>query len=42
LVLVSPAGFERFFRELAEAESAGASMPEVYVRISEKYGITWL
>jgi len=42
LVLFSPAGFERFFRELAEAESAGASMPEVYVRVSEKYGITWL
>jgi hypothetical protein len=37
-----PAGFERFFRELAEAERGGSSMPEVYKRVSEKYGITWL
>jgi mannose-6-phosphate isomerase-like protein (cupin superfamily) len=37
-----PAGFEGFFRELAEAERSGSSMPEEYVRVSEKYGITWL
>jgi mannose-6-phosphate isomerase-like protein (cupin superfamily) len=37
-----PAGFEGFFRELADAERTGSSMPEEYVRVSEKYGITWL
>jgi mannose-6-phosphate isomerase-like protein (cupin superfamily) len=37
-----PAGFEGFFRELAEAERTASSMPEAYVRVSEKYGITWL
>jgi mannose-6-phosphate isomerase-like protein (cupin superfamily) len=42
LILVSPAGFEGFFRELAEAERTGASMPEAYARVSDKYGITWL
>jgi mannose-6-phosphate isomerase-like protein (cupin superfamily) len=42
LVLVSPAGFEGFFRELAEAERSGSSMPEAYARVSEKYAITWL
>jgi mannose-6-phosphate isomerase-like protein (cupin superfamily) len=42
LVLFSPAGFEGFFRELAEAEGGGSSMPEVYARVSEKYGISWL
>ena len=42
LILLSPAGFERFFRELAEAERTRSSMPESYVRVSEKYGITWL
>ncbi len=42
LEFFSPAGFEGFFRELAEAESAGSSMSGAYARISEKYGITWL
>jgi hypothetical protein len=42
LILLSPAGFEGFFRELAEAERTRSSMPESYVRVSEKYGITWL
>jgi len=37
-----PAGFEGFFRELAHAEASGASMPDAYARVSEKYGITWL
>jgi mannose-6-phosphate isomerase-like protein (cupin superfamily) len=37
-----PAGFEGFFRELAEAERLGSSMPEAYSRVAEKYGITWL
>ena len=42
LELFSPAGFEGFFRQLAEAERTGSSMPEAYARVSEKYGITWL
>lgn len=37
-----PAGFEGFFRELADAERTGSSMPEEYARVSEKYGVTWL
>jgi mannose-6-phosphate isomerase-like protein (cupin superfamily) len=42
LSMVSPAGFEGFFRELSDAEAEGAIGPEVYARVSEKYGITWL
>jgi hypothetical protein len=42
LEIYSPAGFDGFFRELSEAESSGASIPEAYARVSEKYGITWL
>lgn len=42
LVLTSPAGFEGFFRELAEADRAGAIGPDTYARVSKKYGITWL
>ena len=41
-VFFSPGNFEGFFRELSEAERTGSSMPEAYVSISEKYGITWL
>lgn len=42
LTLAYPAGFEGLFRELADAESAGSSMPEAYASVSEKYGVTWL
>ena len=42
LVLTSPAGLEGFFRELAEAERAGALGPDAYARASGNYGITWL
>ena len=42
LVLTSPAGFERFFRELAAADRAGALGPDTYANASRKYGITWL
>ena len=42
IVLMSPAGFEGFFRELAEAERAGRLGPDAYAAASEKYGITWL
>jgi len=42
LVLTSPAGFEGFFRVLAEADRAGALGPDTYARASKQYGITWL
>ena len=42
LIMTSPAGFEGFFRELAEAETAGTIGPQVYARVSDRYGITWL
>ena len=42
LVLTSPAGFESFFRELAEADRAGAIEPDTYAHASKQYGITWL
>ena len=42
LTMVSPAGFEGFFRELSEAERSGGAGPEAYERASEKYGISWL
>ena len=42
LIMTSPAGFEGFFRDLAEAETEGTIGPEVYARVSERYGITWL
>jgi mannose-6-phosphate isomerase-like protein (cupin superfamily) len=42
LALTSPAGFEGFFRELAEAHRSGALGRDAYARASTKYGITWL
>ena len=42
LTLVSPAGFEGFFRELSDAERDGTIGPNAYARVSECYGITWL
>jgi mannose-6-phosphate isomerase-like protein (cupin superfamily) len=42
LTMVSPAGFEGFFRELSDAESDGSIGPETYARVSAKYAITWL
>jgi mannose-6-phosphate isomerase-like protein (cupin superfamily) len=42
LIVTTPGGFEGFFRELAEADSAGALGPDVYATVSERYGITWL
>jgi mannose-6-phosphate isomerase-like protein (cupin superfamily) len=42
LVLTSPAGFERFFRELAEADRRGKLGPDAYAAASERYGITWV
>jgi mannose-6-phosphate isomerase-like protein (cupin superfamily) len=42
LTIVSPAGFEGFFRELGEAERAGTLGREAYAAASERYAITWL
>jgi Cupin domain len=42
LVLTSRAGFEGFFRQLADAERDGTLGPDAYAAASENYGITWL
>jgi mannose-6-phosphate isomerase-like protein (cupin superfamily) len=42
LTMVSPAGFEGFFRDLARAEREGTIGPEAYAEVSERYRITWL
>jgi mannose-6-phosphate isomerase-like protein (cupin superfamily) len=42
LTMVSPAGFEGFFRDLAAAEREGTIGPEAYAEVSERYRITWL
>lgn len=42
LVLVSPGGFEGFFRDLAAAHADGTLGPAAYAAASERYGITWL
>jgi mannose-6-phosphate isomerase-like protein (cupin superfamily) len=42
LVICIPGGFERFFRDLAEADREGRLGPEAYAAASDKAGITWL
>jgi len=42
LVVLTPAGFEEFFRDLAKAERSGTLGPEAYAAASERAGITWL
>ena len=42
LTLVSPAGFEGFFRELSDAERDGTIGPDARAYASERYGISWL
>ncbi len=42
LAMASPAGFEGFFRMLAEADAAGTLGSTAYAAASEQYGITWL
>jgi mannose-6-phosphate isomerase-like protein (cupin superfamily) len=41
LVLMTPGGFEGFFRDLAAADAAGTLGPEAYAAASERFGITW-
>ena len=40
--MTSPAGFEGFFRVLAEADRRGDDLAAAYVEASKQYGITWL
>ena len=42
LCVASPAGFEGFFRLLAEASRTGAAPGETYERASQEHGVTWL
>jgi mannose-6-phosphate isomerase-like protein (cupin superfamily) len=42
LCMTSPAGFEGFFRILAEASETGGSFDEAYQRASRDHGVTWL
>ena len=42
LIVITPGGFEGFFRDLAEAERRGELGPDAYAAASEKFGITWL
>jgi mannose-6-phosphate isomerase-like protein (cupin superfamily) len=42
LIVVTPGGFEQFFRELAAAERDGTLGPDAYAAASERAGLTWL
>ncbi len=42
LVVLTPGGFEEFFRDLAQADAERRLGPEAYAAASEKAGITWL
>src|SRR3712207_1850822 len=42
LILTVPGGLDGFFRELSDADRAGALGPDAYARASERHGITWL
>lgn len=43
LILISPAGFENFFVELADAEAAGHPLDAgFYEKLAHKYSLTWL
>jgi quercetin dioxygenase-like cupin family protein len=42
LTMFSPAGFEGFFRDLAEAGHSGQDGPEELTRIAARYGAIWV
>jgi len=42
MIVLTPGGFEEFFRDLAQAERDGTLGAEAYAEVSEKAGITWL
>ncbi len=39
--IISPAGFEHFFREVADMSAAGVSEPAEYVAVAERYGLVF-
>ena len=42
LVVLTPGGFEQFFRDLADAERHGTLGPDAYAEASERAGLNWL
>ena len=42
LVILTPGGFEQFFRDLAQADQEGRLGPAAYAEASEKDGMTWI
>jgi mannose-6-phosphate isomerase-like protein (cupin superfamily) len=42
MIVVTPGGFEQFFRDLAAAERDGTLGPDAYATASERAGLTWL
>jgi hypothetical protein len=42
LIVLTPGGFEQFFRDLAEAENNGTLGLDAYAAAAERAGITWL
>ena len=42
LVVLTPGGFEQFFRDLVEAERNGTRGPDAYAEASERAGIRWV
>jgi mannose-6-phosphate isomerase-like protein (cupin superfamily) len=42
LVVLTPGGFEQFFRDLAVAEREGTLGPDAYAAASKRAGISWL
>jgi hypothetical protein len=42
LALTAPAGFEGFFRELADSDRAGTLGPDASASASKRYWLTWL
>jgi quercetin dioxygenase-like cupin family protein len=42
LCVATPGGFERFFRDLADAARSAESTEVAYARASERAGITWI
>ena len=42
MIVLTPGGFEQFFRELSQAEQNGSLGPDAYAAASERAGITWL
>jgi hypothetical protein len=37
--IISPAGFENFFREVADMSAAGVTEPAEFLAVAERYGL---